>query len=624
MNYLTVENISKAYGDNELFENLSFTISKGTKVAFVAKNGTGKTTLLKIVAGIEASDGPTARILLHKDVKLGYLDQSPSFFPGQTVLDAVFDAENAAIKAIREYESAMLHPNDQERLQKALERMDVLKAWDYEVRIKQILSKLSIDNFEQNVDTLSGGQQKRLALARVLINEPDFLILDEPTNHLDLAMIEWLEEYLSRSKLTLFMVTHDRYFLERVCDRIIELDRGQLYKYKGNYSYFLEKKTVRQEQLAREVYRAKSLLKYELEWMRRMPKARETKAKARIEAFYDLKEKASQQVGEDELHIPIKYTRLGSKILEMHNVSKRYGDLLLIDKFNYKFKKNDRVGIVGKNGTGKTTFLRLLLEQESTDTGKIVLGSTVQFGYYSQDGINLKEDQKVIDVVREVAEFIQGEKGRKITAATLLERFLFPRNMHYTYVRKLSGGEKRRLYLLTILMTNPNFLILDEPTNDLDIITLNVLEEFLLQFQGCLVIVSHDRYFMDKLVDHVFAFEGNGSIRDYPGNYTAYRDFQIEKTQESRSAEKPKQEKVNKRQIQKNANSGLSHEERKEFRRLEREIAKLEEKKTALSAKFNDPSLDHEAITELSKELGEITKQLEVKEDRWLELAELE
>ncbi len=622
MNYLTVEHITKSFGEKVLFEDLSFSINKGQKVAFVAKNGTGKSTLLKIIAGSDASDGDQATVRIHKDITVGFLDQSPDFADNQTIMEAVFDADNPTIQAIKNYEEALLI-NDPDKLQSALEKMDQLKAWDFDVTIKQILSKLNIINLKQQIKMLSGGQQKRLALARILISNPDFLILDEPTNHLDLEMIEWLEQYLSKSNLTLFMVTHDRYFLERVCDTIIELDRGHLFKYKGNYSYFLEKKTERHEQVFREVTRAKSLLKYELEWMRRMPKARGTKAKARIDSFYDLKAKASQQIKENKLEIEIQFSRLGGKILEIHQVSKAYDDLVILDQFSYKFKKNDRVGIVGKNGTGKTTLLRLMLQHEKPDAGKVVIGSTVKFGYYSQDGMNLNEDKKVIDVVREVAEYIQGTKGKKLTASMLLERFLFPKDQHYNFVRKLSGGEKRRLFLLTILMENPNFLILDEPTNDLDIITLNVLENFLLEFQGCLIIVSHDRYFMDKVVDHLFAFNGDGTIKDYPGNYSDYRKWKDQQEQDARQIEKPKKEKTNWKHQAENRGSGLSYEESKELRRVEKDIKKLEDRKKEIEQKFSDPNLTVEQMTDFGKELAEIKDELEIKEDRWLELSEL-
>ena len=627
MNYLTIENISKSFGEKILFEKLSFSINKGEKVAFVAKNGTGKSTLLRIVAGLESSDGDTANIIVRKGIKLGYLDQSPEFGAGQTVMEAVFDAETPTVQAFKAYELAMLYPDDQAQMQKALEKMEEMQAWDFEAHAKQILFKLNIQKLDQQVSTLSGGQQKRLALAKVLINEPEFVIMDEPTNHLDLEMIEWLENYLNRQNLTLFMVTHDRYFLERVCDNIIELDRGELYKYKGNYSSFLEKKATRQELLAKEVYRAKSLMRTELEWMRRQPKARGTKAKARVDSFYQLEERANKKVDEDRLQLNIKTTRLGSKILELHNVNKSYGDLKILEKFNYKFKRNEKVGIVGRNGVGKSTLLDLMLQVEKPDGGKVVKGDTVLFGYYSQDGIRLDESKRVIDVVRDVAEYIPIDgKGRNISASMLLERFLFDADHQYTYVHKLSGGEKRRLFLLTILMTNPNFLILDEPTNDLDIVTLNILEEFLLEFKGCLVIVTHDRHFMDKLVDHLFVFEGDGYVRDYPGNYSDYRawkQIQVEKEQkEAEIRNKAEKQRINALPKEEPKGRRLTYEERKEFRSLEKAIEKLEKKKLEISNKFSDPSLTGEDMEKMSKELGRIGKEIEEKEDRWLELSE--
>jgi len=621
MNYLTIENISKSFGENILFENLSFHVESGQKVAFVARNGTGKSTLLKIIIGEESAEGEKAKVLLYKGIRLAYLDQVPEFDTSQTVIEAVFDTENEILNAIRDYEMCLLRPNEPEALQEALAKMDELEAWDFEVQIKQILSKLNINNMEQPVATMSGGQQKRVALAKALIDEPDFLILDEPTNHLDLEMIEWLEKYLTKSKLTLLMVTHDRYFLENVCDTILELDEGQMYRYRGNYSHFLIKKQERQENKVSQVTRARSLMRSELSWMRKQPKARGTKAKARIDAFYDLEGRANQNIKEETVQMDIKTTRMGSKILELHNISKGYGDLKLIEKFDYKFKKKDRVGIIGKNGTGKSTLLNLLLQFDKPDTGKVVKGETVQFGYYSQDGMQLSEDKKVIEVVRDIAEFIPIEgKGRNITASVLLEHFLFPKEQHYNFVSKLSGGERRRLYLLTILMENPNFLILDEPTNDLDILTLNVLEEFLMDFKGCLVIVSHDRYFMDKLVEHTFAFEGDGVIRDFPGNYTQYRDKkEAEALQAEENAELQKKKTATpspKKEHQ------ISREQRKAVNRVESQIKKLENQKTELSAKFGDPNLNLNDIPVLAKELEQIKQQIEEKELEWMEMVE--
>ena len=625
MNYLSLENISKTYGEKVLFKDLSLQISKGQKIALVAQNGTGKTTLLNVIAGIEAPEGENAKMLVNKDIQVGFLAQDPEFDLGKTILEAAFDFDNPLINAIKEYETALSFPEREKELQKALAKMEDLKAWDYEARIKEILGKLNIHQLDVPVATLSGGQKKRLALARLLIAEPEFLILDEPTNHLDLDMIEWLENYFQRSSLTIFMVTHDRYFLECVCDTIIELDRGELFKYKGNYSEFLEKKYMRQENDLQNLDKYQKLFKRELNWMRRMPKARGTKAKSRIDKFYEIKEKAHEKLDSQRVQIDIKAARLGSKILEAEYISKSYGDLKLVDNFYYKFSKKERVGIVGPNGAGKTTFLKLLTKQIRPDSGKVIVGGTVVFGYYTQDGINLKEDKRVIDVIRDIAEYIPLEKGMKLSASQLLERFLFTGEQQQVYVSKLSGGERRRLYLLTVIMQNPNFLILDEPTNDLDIITLNVLEEFLMDFPGCLLIVSHDRYFMDKLVDHIFVFEGNGKIRDCNGNYTEYRERRKKEEQAARREQRnsePAKKKAPKEKDE-NAPPKLTYEQRKEMGRLEKEIEKLEKRKAELVESFNQPELSSEDIQKLSIELGEVEKTLEEKEMRWLELGEL-
>ena len=507
MNYLTLENITKSYGEKTLFRNVNLQVNKGQKVALLAKNGSGKSTLMRVVAGTEPGEGEGSKVQLRKDVRVGYLPQEPEFHHGHNALEAVFDSDTETIRAIRRYELALLHPNNEAELQAALSRMDDLKAWDYESRVKEILFKLNITNLEQSVTTLSGGQKKRLALAKLLIEEPEFLILDEPTNHRDLDMIEWLEGYLKQANLTLFMVTHDRYFMERICDNILELDRGELYKYTGGYSDFLEKKALRMDNEAIVLDKTQKFYKKELEWMRRSPKARTTKANARIERFDDIEERANKRLDNDNIQIEIKGQRLGGKILEMHYVSKAYGGLKLVSDFHYKFKKGERVGIVGKNGVGKTTFLHMLTGEERPDTGRVVAGETVVFGYYTQDGLSLGGiDKRVIDFIKDIAEYIPLDKGQKLTAASLLERFLFSREQQQVYISQLSGGERRRLYLLSILMKNPNFLILDEPTNDLDVMTLNVLEDWLLEFPGCVVIVSHDRFLLDKLCDHLFIF----------------------------------------------------------------------------------------------------------------------
>jgi len=580
MNYLTLENVTKTYGEKVLFQGIDLQISKGQKVALVAKNGAGKTTLMRVIAGQEAAEGETSRIALRRGIRIGYLEQEPDFYEGDSVLEAVLQSENPTIQAIRRYEMALLHPGD--------------------------------------------APKKRLALAKLIIEEPEFLILDEPTNHLDLDMIEWLEEYLQGPNLTLFMVTHDRYFLERVCNQIVELDEGQLYRYVGNYSDFLEKKAIRHEIEGIDLDKNRKLFKKELEWVRRMPKARGTKAKSRVDAFNNLKNKVKGYRPQEEMQIDIKGQRLGKKILELHNVSKSFGDLKIVEGFDYKFKKKERVGVVGPNGVGKTTFLRLLTKEIRTDTGKVVLGDNTVFGYYTQSGIQLKEDQRMIDVVQDIAEYIPLEKGQKLTAAQLLERFMFNRKQQQVFVSQLSGGERRRLLLLTVLMQNPNFLILDEPTNDLDLVTLNVLEEFLMEFPGCVIIVTHDRYFMDKIVDHLFVFEGDGQIKDFNGDYTDYRELQKEKDREKRRLEKAEQRKEKAAQTQAKAVvPGLSQNERKELKRLEKQISKLEERKAELSVQFNRTDLSPEDIEKLSREFNDINNEIEEKELRWMELAEM-
>ncbi len=621
MNYLTLENVSKTYGEKLLFDNISLQISKGQKIALVAKNGTGKSTLLRVIAGQEAPEGEASKILLRRDAKIGYLEQDPYFLDSHTILEAVLDSDNPMIQAIRRYEEALLFSENEAEMQAALSRMDDLKAWDMEARIKEVLFKFSISRLGQQVRSLSGGQRKRLALAKLIIDEPEFIILDEPTNHLDIDMIEWLEEYLSQPNLTLLMVTHDRYFLERICNQIIELEQGQLIRYSGNYKDFLEKKALRQEVQGAELDKNKKLLKKELDWVNRSPSARTTKAKSRVDAYYDLNEKLSGRQVEKEIQIDIKGQRLGKKILELHNVSKSFDKVPIVDGFSYKFKKEERVGIIGPNGAGKSTFLKLITEEMRPDGGKVVVGGNTVFGYYSQDGIQLKDDKRVIDVIQDIAEFIPLEKGQKITAPQMLERFLFSRKQQQVYVSQLSGGERRRLYLLTLLMKNPNFLILDEPTNDLDILTLNILEEFLLEFPGCVLIVSHDRYFMDKLVEHVFIFEGNGQIRDFNGDYTDYRKEQKEREREQRRTERVEQQKQAAVQPQK-LERQRTQEERKEMNRLEKDMAKLESRKAEIMAAFNEPDIPLGDIEKLSKELATLTESLEEKEMRWLELAE--
>jgi ATP-binding cassette subfamily F protein uup len=616
MQYLSLENVSKSYGEKTLFEGLNLSISRGDKIALVAKNGSGKTTLLRVISGDEAPEGENAKIHFAKDIKIAYLKQNPELNPNDTALEAILNSDNPAIQAIQAYEMAVID-KDEVKIQQQVTIIEDLKAWDIEVRIKEILSKLKLDSLDQTISSMSGGQQKRVALAKILIDQPDFLILDEPTNHLDLEMIEWLETYLQNANLTLFMVTHDRYFLERVCTEIVELNRGTIYVHRGNYSDFLEKKAARLANDAVVLDKTKKLYAKELTWIRRQPKARGTKAKSRVDAFDEIKAKAHTNLDDDELKIHIKAARMGSKIVEAHAVQKSFGDKVILNSFSYKFKKGERVGIVGPNGAGKTTFLKLLTKDIRPDGGKVVIGDTIVFGYYTQSGMNLSQDKRVIDVIRDIAEYIPLEKGLKLTAESLLERFMFPRPQQQVYVSQLSGGEKRRLYLLTVLMENPNFLILDEPTNDLDIVTLNVLEEYLLDFPGCLIIVSHDRYFMDKLVDHMFVLKGDGEVKDFPGNYTEYRNKRkIEiRNQPNKEIDTEKEEK---KEVKK-----ASYEQRKAYNRVMKEIEKLEEKKTKITESFNNPDLTPDQITELSKDLSNVNATIEEKEELWMELAEL-
>ena len=616
MNLLSVENISKAFGERIILENISFGINKDQKIAFIAKNGTGKTTLLNIIAGKDQPD--SGQVVFRKGIHIGFLSQNPSFNEELTVEETIFATDNPILRLIQEYEHALQHPENEMAYQKAFEQMERHNAWDFETQYKQILFRLKLDNLQLKVKNLSGGQKKRLALANVLISKPDLLILDEPTNHLDLEMIEWLEQYFTKENLTLFIVTHDRYFLERVCNEILELDNGELFSYKGNYSYFLEKKEQRLAQEQASVEKAKNLYIKELDWMRRQPKARTTKSKSRIDDFYKIKEAAHKRRKEHSVQLEINMERLGSKTVEFHNVSKNFGDLCVLNKFNYNFLRGERVGIIGKNGTGKSTFLNLLTSSIAPDSGKIVVGDTIKFGYYTQDGIEVQQGQKVIEVIQKYGDYIPLLKGRTLSAGQLLERFLFDRKKQYDYVEKLSGGELKRLYLCTVLIQNPNFLILDEPTNDLDIVTLNVLEDFLLDYPGCLVVVSHDRYFMDKIVDHLFVFKGNGEVEDFPGNYTDYRVYEesVPSTDDT-----PKKE-ATKNTWRKDGMKGLSFNEQKEYNRLEKEIAQLEEKKTAIEATFAEGSLSSNEIQEQSVALQETLTAIEEKTERWFELTE--
>lgn len=623
MNVLSVENLTKSFGDRLIFSDLNFGMDHGDKMAIVAKNGSGKSTLLKCLLGKESID--EGKVVFRRDYTVAFTEQAEDINPNLSILDAVFDAEIESLRLIKEYNDAIAHDNldDIQRLTEIITNLDL---WDTETRVKQILSVLKIDDFDKKVSELSGGQKKRVSLAQVLISGADFLILDEPTNHLDLDMIEWLEDFLSKSSSTLLMVTHDRYFLEVVCDHILELDDETLFKYKGNFSYYLEKKAERQEQMQSTIDKARNQFKKELDWIRRQPKARGTKQKARIEAFHETKKVASQRIDEEEMDIPVKMERLGTKIVEMHKVGKSYPNRVILDKFDYLFKRKERLGIVGQNGTGKSTFLKLITGESEPDTGKIVIGETVKFGYYSQDLLEADTDTKVIDVIRDIAEFIPLEKGRQLSAAQLLEKFLFPRSMHYQYVYKLSGGEKRRLKLLTILMSNPNFLILDEPTNDLDIFVMSVLEDYLKSFEGCLIVVSHDRYFMDKMVDHLFVFEGQGEVKDIIGNYTLYRKNKIA---EQRAENATKAETSNLKLEPKVQNSTSSAEKRKlsfkekmELEQIEKDLESLEKEKEEYTLVLSNPNSDSSKLIEAGQKLKDIMDDIDNKTERWMELVD--
>jgi ATP-binding cassette subfamily F protein uup len=618
MNYLSLENVAKSYGIKELFSGLTYGINKGQKVALIARNGSGKSTLLKIIAGKEQAD--RGEVALRKGVKMAYLGQVPEFPSGANVMEAMFDKASPVAQAVANYEACLLAGTTGDELQVAMDEMDRHAAWDYEAKVRQLLDRLEITDLSQQVDTMSGGQQKRLALAKVLFDEPEFLLLDEPTNHLDVEMIEWLEQYLSSSPITLFMITHDRLFLDRVCNEILELDEGRWHKYKGNYGYYIEKKAEREAQEAVEVGKAKNLMKKELEWMRRQPKARGTKAKYRVDAFDGIKEKAMSGKREQEMQMDIKMRRVGSKILELHQVAKSYGSRCLVADFRYIFKKNEKIGIAGRNGVGKSTLLDIIMGRVMPDKGKVVKGETIRFGYYTQQGINLSESKRVIEVVKDIAEVIPLMKGRKLTASQLLERFLFPKEMHYQYVSTLSGGERRRLFLLTILMENPNFLILDEPTNDLDIATLNVLEDFLHDFEGCVLAVSHDRYFLNKLADHLFVFEGDGVIKDFNGNYAEYRMLQKEKKRvEAQEEVKTPAQSAPKQQ---SAVKKLTYKERLELEAIEVALAELETERDALTVEMNEAGEDYTRIQEVSSRLEAVMAEIDQKSDRWLELAD--
>lgn len=618
VNYLSVENIAKSFGERVLFKGISFGINEGQKIGFVAKNGTGKTSLLNMLSGEDVPD--EGEIAYRKGLKTAFLSQEPNLNPDLSIEETILASDNPILEIIARYEKALKNPEDTDIYQAAFDAMDANNAWDFETRYTQILHKLKLEDLDIKVKTLSGGQKKRLALASALLQNPDLLIMDEPTNHLDLEMIEWLEQLFAKENFTIFMVTHDRYFLERVCNEIVELDEGVLYSYKGNYSYYLEKRDARIETQATETGKAKQLFKKELDWMRRQPKARTTKSKSRIDDFTEIKQRANQRRNDQEVELELNMERLGTKIIELHNVSKSYGDKELFTNIDYNFQKGERAGIIGKNGTGKSTFLNMLTGHIQPDTGKVVIGDTVHFGYYTQKGINIKPGQKVIDVVREFGDYIPLKKGRQISAGQLLERFLFDRKKQYDFVEKLSGGERKRLYLCTVLIKNPNFLILDEPTNDLDIVTLNVLESFLLDFPGCLLVVSHDRYFMDKIVDHLFVFKGEGEIQNFPGNYSDYRSYEDSAVSESKKDETDSKPKNDWKKDQ--SKPQLSYNEQKEHGRLVNEIAKLEKQRETLQNKFATEGWDGEEIDKQSKVLQDLIDAIGEKEMRWFELSE--
>ena len=620
MNYLSVENISKSFGERVLFEGLNFGLNYGDKVALIANNGSGKTSMLKIIAGKDVPE--TGNVTLRNGIRIGYLEQEPIFNEKDTINELLYSSNAEVVKIIREYESALeMQTNDYndstaERFEKASLEMEKANGWNFDNELKQILSKFKIVDLEAKVEMLSGGQKKRLALALLLIDAPDMLLLDEPTNHLDIEMIEWLEEYLKNQNITLLMITHDRYFLDRVCNHILEMEDGKLYHHKGNYSYFLVKRDERESNFNVELSKAGRLMKKELEWIRKSPKARTTKSKARVDNFEVIKNKATSKKIKQELKLEVKMSRVGGKILELKKVYKSYGDLKILSGFDYTFKNGERIGIIGKNGVGKSTFLNIITQSLKPDSGKINVGETIVYGYFTQKGIQLKQDKRVIEVLKDIAEVIVMSDGKKITASQLLEHFMFPSNMQYTYVSKLSGGEKRRLYLLTVLMKNPNFLILDEPTNDLDLLTLNKLEEFLLDFKGCLILVSHDRYFMDKLTDHLFIFKGEGIIKDEYSNYSEYRaklnkEIKLEKKKEKVLSESSKKENL------------FSYENRKEYKSLERQIEKLEKEKKQMEEFFKDSNVSYDLMHEKSKELETLNNLLDDKLNRWMDLDEI-
>jgi ABC transport system ATP-binding/permease protein len=622
LNYLSAELVSKTFNDRWLFKDISLGISQGEKFALVGNNGVGKSTLLRILTGELQPDN--GKVSVRQGIRTGFLTQQPTVDDNVTVKDVLFSESNEVAKVVKEYEDCIHHPDTSpERMQAVLERMEELKAWDYDAKVQEVITKLGVPDIDKKFAELSGGQKKRIFMAQLLLQEPDLIIMDEPTNHLDLTAIEWLENFLSGTNITLIMVTHDRYFLDNVATEIIELDRGQLFRYKGNYAYFLEKKSEREEILKVEVTKARHLLKKELEWMRKQPRARGTKAKYRVDAYYELEKKASQDLKKEKLELDIKEARQGGKILEVEKISKSYGDQKIVSNFSYVFKKNDRIGIVGKNGVGKSTFLDMLTMRLKPDSGEVNPGVTTKFGYFTQESISLNPNNRLIEEVKSIAEFITLSDGSQVSASKFLDTFLFPPEKQYNYVSKLSGGEKKRLQLLKLLVTNPNFLILDEPTNDFDIDTLNVLEDFLEKFSGCLLLVSHDRYFMDHLVDQLFIFEGDGEIRQFNGNYTDYRDWIDD--EEARKAAKPatKAAPMKTEPAPSADKRKASFKEKQEYEKLQKEIGDLETKKAEITNQLNAGTTDHQQLQKLSSEIQKINEALEEKTFRWMELAEI-
>ena len=642
MNLLSVNQLSKSYGTKTLFHKISFGINHGDKVALVAKNGSGKTTLFKILKGVEIAD--EGDIAFRKGINIAFLDQDFTLDNEKTIAGILHSADNKFVRCIQEYDAALLasekNPSNEntKRYDEALHQMTELNAWEYETNMQEILSRLEITDLTQVAGSLSGGQKKRVALALVLINQPDLIIMDEPTNHLDVEMIEWLEHYLSDSSLSILLVTHDRYFLDAVCDSIIEIDNGDLVEYKGDFEYYVTKKAEREAIRDAEIDKAKNLYRRELEWVRKMPKARGTKAKYRVDAFYETEQKAKQRRTEKKIELSVKMERLGSKIVELHGITKKYGSKTILTPFDYTFRSGEKIGVVGKNGVGKSTLLKIILGEEQADAGRVQVGDTIIFGHYSQSGMQLSEDKRIIEIVKDIAEFIPLANGASLSASQLLTRFNFPPEQQYSYVSKLSGGEKRRLYLLTVLVRNPNFLVLDEPTNDLDIATLQTLEEFLDEFKGCVLIVSHDRYFMDRLVDHVFAFEGGGEIKDYPGTYTDYRDWKLEQKEEEKDQKKQISTKVleesgaaphilTKEEIKAEApkpatTKKLSYKTQRELEDIEAALPVLEEKKKALEVQLSSGLTDYNEIQKISDALKVINNDLDAKGLRWLEIQE--